>query len=135
MCTHALDALLDAAPFLTTLPNWLLNSGTGSRLSGQNLHLVKFVLENKLDGRVRGKGSVQSIHVAQHRRDIVIYRAGRSALSRRFAVFAGRRLLHHHERHRSTCLRCDCPDLLECLSGSLYTLESNRLRTEMLTHA
>ena len=60
---HVHNALLNPAPVVTTLPNWLLNSGTRSRLSGQNLHLIKFVLENKLDRGVSSKGSVQSIHV------------------------------------------------------------------------
>ncbi len=60
---HVHNALLNTAPFITTLPNWLLNSRTRPRLSGQNLHLIKFVLKHKLDGGVSSKGSVQSIHV------------------------------------------------------------------------
>ncbi len=68
---HASYTLFHAAPLFATLPVRLLNPGARSGLSGQNLHLIKFVLENKLDRGVSSKGSVQSIHVTQHSRDIV----------------------------------------------------------------
>ena len=54
--------MLYLAPAISTLPDRLLNSGARSGLSGEDIHLLKGMLEGELDRGVGGKGGVQSVH-------------------------------------------------------------------------